>query len=196
MNLLSPGEAEYSGESISNLQLENKTIQNKRFEECIFENCSFISCQIKNCTFIDCEIRGCVLSALKPTNSRFVSIIFDGTKAVGIDWTQLRELRDISIKNSSVDYGNFRLLNLEHMSIVNSTAIEADFTEAVLKGSDLSGTDFGHAVFSKTDLTNVDLRHAKNYQIDVYNNTLKKAKFSFPEAVNLLITSDIKIEYE
>jgi|SRR3989338_8309620 len=195
MNLLTVSDHEYTQKTITDLQYENETIENKKFDECVFKKCHFISCEIKNCIFIDCIFEDCVLSADLPTNSRFIDVSFKNSKIIGIDWTKAKELRNLIFKKSSVDYCNFRFLEIKGIKIEESTAVEADFTEAKMQSSTLTGTDFEKAIFFKTDLTKSDFRNSKNYNIDPLTNKLKEARFSYPEAINLLIHLDIKVDY-
>ena len=45
----------------------------------------------------------------------------------------------------------------------------------------------------RTDLTGADFRDAKNYVIHPALNKLSKARFSLPDAMNLLYCMDIEI---
>jgi uncharacterized protein YjbI with pentapeptide repeats len=72
---------------------------------------------------------------------------------------------------------------LREVYFTNTDLQEADFTE-----TDLLGT-----LFHQCNLTQSDFRNAKNYGINIQTNNLKKAKFSFPEAINLLKCLDIEI---
>lgn len=133
MNLTTTIQEEFSQETIENISYENECIQNKTFDECVFKKCNLISCQLKNCTFLHCTFEECVLSATSPINSRFIEPSFVHSKSIGVDWTSVKELRDLSFQDSSLDYSNFRYLDIQNIRILNSTAIEADFAEAKMK---------------------------------------------------------------
>jgi len=61
--------------------------------------------------------------------------------------------------------------------------IDANFDEV-----DLTGT-----IFHNSDLSKADFSNASNYDIDPKTNKIKKAKFSLPEALQLLRGFDITI---
>jgi uncharacterized protein YjbI with pentapeptide repeats len=86
------------------------------------------------------------------------------------------------------------MLKIPNTKITNSEAKKVDFIETDLSNSDLSNTDFEKSIFSKTNLFKTNLVGSKNYYIDTRNNNLKKARFSLPEALDLLNSLEIVIE--
>ena len=184
----------YYQERLSKLSSSNETIKNKEFEECEFNECSFVDCKFEKCKFINCKFISCTLSAVTPTDCRFVEVNFSSSKVMGIDWTKAQHIEDISFEACQINYSNFRLLKLPKLKVVNSEAKEVDFTETGLEGSDFSDTDFEGSVFSKTNLTKANFRGAKSYYIDARYNKVKKAQFSLPEALSLLNSLDVIID--
>src|SRR3990167_6735752 len=108
MDLLSKTETVFFQKSFSRLKLENQTMKNKEFEECTFEKCSFVQGAFESCRFTECTFNECVLSAIKPTNSLFVEVVFKDSKVIGIDWTKARRVHSLEFYKSQINYSNFR----------------------------------------------------------------------------------------
>lgn len=184
----------YFQQKFSGVSLTKKTIKSREFEECVFNKCSFIECRFEKCKFINCSFIDCNLSAIKPTNSSFMEVKFKNSKAVGFDWTKARDVRFLEFDNCKIDYSNFSFLKLPKLELINSQAKEVDFIETDLTDGRFKGTDFKKARFHKSNLTRADFRKTYNYSIDFRHNILKKAKFTLPEANNLLKCLDIILE--
>ena len=96
-------------------------------------------------------------------------------------------------KEKFLHYCNFSNLNLKKAAFLDSTLKECHFTEACLIEADFHNTDLSGSIFHSTDLFKADFSGAKNYEIDLRVNKVKKAKFSFPEALQLLLGFEIEI---
>jgi len=188
-------EDNFHQKKLNNLSLSNRSIRSKSFEECRFKRCSFVSCTFEKCRFIECHFVDCVLSAIKPVNSYFSDVSFKDSKVMGFDWTKTRDVKSLIFDHCDISYSNFSHLKLPQLQLTDSVAKEVSFIEASLKEGKFTGTDFKKALFHKTDLTKADFRKAKNYLIDFRHNVLKKAKFSFPEAIDLLKCLNIVVDY-
>lgn len=87
-------------------------------------------------------------------------------------------------------------LDLKHLTfedclIKEANFGEADLTDVVFARCDLTESDFLH-----TNLTGVDFRTSKNYAINLNDNKVEGAKFTFPEALSLLKSYNITIEFD
>jgi fluoroquinolone resistance protein len=177
------------------LSLENASVQFKIFEECEFTGCNFVSCKFKKCKFINCSFNDCTISDMVPFNCRFNEVKFARCKVMGVDWTKTEDLRGLDFSSCQINYSNFRMLKIPKTKLIVCEAKEVDFTEADLNQSDFQRTDFEKSLFFKTNLSQSDFRGAKNYYIDIKNNVIKKAHFSLPEAMSLLKSLDIIIDW-
>jgi uncharacterized protein YjbI with pentapeptide repeats len=124
---------------------------------------------------------------------RLQDILFEECKIVGVDFYKCEKLIHIQFKKSILQTCNFTDLKLKGISFSGSKIREGYFTNTELQESDFTDTDLLGTIFHQCNLTKSDFRNAKNYSIDLYSNNLKKAKFSFPEAINLLKSLDIEI---
>ena len=169
------------------------------FRECRFAHCSFSETVFRACVFDDCEFVECDLSLVKLPHSLFSTTRFEGSKIIGVNWTDARWAtarlwQPVRFEKCIIDHSTFLGLDLKGATFLECTAKDVDFRESDLTKADLTGCDLSGALFGGTNLTGADLRGARNYRIDPGGNTLKGARFSLPEAMSLLAGLDIEIE--
>ena len=66
------------------------------------------------------------------------------------------------------------------------------FAKCEMQMVNFMGTELHETKFYQCDLRKADFRDATGYKVDILGSRLKDAKFSLPEAVNLL--ADLKIK--
>lgn len=93
-----------------------------------------------------------------------------------------------------MDYTVFQGLNLTGARFINCSLKESDFYECNLSKSHFSKSLLSEANFNKANLSQADFRGAQDYFIDLRETNVKKAKFSLPEAIDLLKALDIVLE--
>jgi uncharacterized protein YjbI with pentapeptide repeats len=168
------------------------------FRECRFVRCCFSESVLRACVFDECVFVECDLSLVKLPHSVFSSTRFEGSKIIGVNWTEarwprLRLLVPLRFEKCVINHSTFLGLNLKGVRFTECTAKDVDFRETDLSEADFSGTDLTGAQFGSTNLTGANLRGARNYMIVPAGNTLKGARFSLPEAMSLLSGLDIEI---
>lgn len=184
----------YYQETFTALDVADEAVKSVTFEECVFAGCVFLATKLTECRFLACKFNDCTLSAVNPLNSRFDNVVFTSCKVIGIDWTKTQMFREITFKNSQLNYSNFRFMKVKQLKMPDCEVIDADFTEADLTNGDFHNSNFEKTRFMKTNLTGASFKGARNYTIDARCNTLKKTRFSYPEVVTLLQNLDIIIE--
>ncbi|MGI8549249.1 MAG: pentapeptide repeat-containing protein [Dehalococcoidia bacterium] len=191
----------YAQQRFLHVELVREKFSSIEFDACMFERCAFSECSFYRCTFLNCQFKNCDLSLIQVPNARFNSVHFKQSKLVGIDWTKAgtskadRLLMSVSFDECVLDYGSFLGLHLREMQLVNCSAREVDFSGADLTGATCAGTDFSASTFLHTNLEKADFGGARNYTIDPTANRIKGAKFTLPEALSLLRSFDIRIEF-
>ena len=184
---------EYAGLTFNGLLLKGKAVTSGLFSDCVFRNCELTGVSFRFCKFSDCSFESCNLSLLKAPAALFSGVSFKTSKLVGVNWTEaswpkIKLAVPVSFAGCMLNYSNFPGLSLAGTAMTGCTAKAADFREADLTGTDLSGS-----LFSNTDLSGADLTGARNYTIRISGNKVKGARFSMPEAIDLLYCLDIKI---
>lgn len=191
MTEITDDKKEYISAKFTDLLLPKQKFNSTSFEECTFRNCDFSESEFSECKFIDCQFLQCNLSILKVKSCRFSDVVFEDSKAIGIDWTRAEWPRiplfsPIKFFKCIINDSTFMGLDLNEIVIEECKAHEVDFREGSFCDANFSATDFTNSLFNETNLSGADFTEALNYQIDVNYNNLKGAKFSRHEAVCLL----------
>lgn len=192
---------EFYEKTFLDLHLEKETFENKEFENCQFTKCDFNEAKFLKCKFIDCEFNACNLSGVTLRMTSFSETIFEESKLIGINWTQARwsQLKlpsTIKFYKSNISHSSFYNLDLPETIIEQCKAHDVDFRECDLTSEIFTETDFEQSLFMHTNLFASDFTEAINYIINPLENNIKKAKFSLPDAMNLLIAFEIDINPE
>jgi uncharacterized protein YjbI with pentapeptide repeats len=135
---------------------------------------------------------------LKINHSSFFDIVFEECKVIGINWTtaawsRLKLSSPLKFNKCILNDSTFSGLYLSEIQMIECKAHDVDFREADCSQANFSYTDFHNSLFNHTNLTQANFCEAINYQINIYNNQIKQAKFTLPEAINLLTGLDIEI---
>lgn len=191
-------DSEFQGRHFERLDLAGAELRAKTFYDCEFAHCNLSEGKLIDCKFDDCRFVECNLSLARVKGSAFREVTFKSCKLVGIDWpsarwpsvalTGLVEF-DECILNSSSFFG----LYLQELKLEACQAHDVDFTEADCEYASFMQTDFTNSTFHQTKLVKADFTDAINYRIDVFTNKITGAKFSLPEAVNLLESLRIEL---
>lgn len=181
------------------LKLDEAELTGKVFENCSFARCSFVEAQIIGCKFINCEFKACHLSAVQIKNSSFMEVVFDECNLRGINWTKVKWpyialTSPVQFYRSNISHSSFYELNLKEIIIEECKAHEVDFRGADLSNGSFMNTDFEGSLFMHCKLQAANFTDAINYHISPVDNDIRKAKFSMPDAVNLLRCFDVVIE--
>lgn len=176
----------------------DEELSDKKFDDCEFIDCNFEKINITSCRFSNCIFLNCNLSLATIRGSTFMDVVFDNSKVVGINWTQAKwpsyKLNSpLSFYRCNISHSSFFELCLPQLIIESCKAHDTDFRSADLSNANLAYSDFYQSLFMHTNLTSADFSESVNYHIDIFQNSLKNATFSFPEAISLLDTLDIKI---
>ena len=190
---------EYSEQIFKKVEFSNKQIHTKEFIECRFIECDFSGSVFQNCKFKECKFQQCNLGLLKLIDSSFTNTLFEDSKVIGVNWTEISWPKiklscPIKFIKCDISLSTFIGLDLREIVIKECRACDVDFRETDLTKAELTYTDFAKSQFFETNLTSADLTHAKNYSIDIYQNKITKAKFTLPEALSLLDSIDIELK--
>jgi fluoroquinolone resistance protein len=193
-----------SGETYEDVNFERKKLDKTRIDSSTFANCRFVGCSLvaavlQSCRFLHCSFTDCDLSLLELTGSEFVSVAFEGSKLVGVDWTRVQSNRPalgkpLSFTSSILNQSTFIGLDLREIKLTDCVVHEADFRESNLTGAVFNQTDLQGSLFMDTNLSSADFRSARNYHIEPTKNNIRGARFSMPEAISLLNALDIELD--
>ena len=180
------------------LDLQGESLEDSRFVECRFSHCRFQNLELSHCSFYDCTFEDCTALGVSfrytdAKNNRFVRC-----SLLGVNWTELQKsgnaflpflsFEACTLKHNVFFHQRLKRMDFSFCDLGGSFFDECDLTESRFTGANLKGT-----LFSNNNLTGADFREAKDYAISLENNKLKKARFSFPDALNLLTALGIVI---
>lgn len=182
------------------LELSDASFDNYVFTECQFAGCTFESCTLAHCLFTDCSFSECTvinLRASKQSALRFAC--FTDCELIGVNWGQLisndKYPKPISsFQNSHLKYNIFPGMNFKKFNFEGNDISDSIFEECQLEESSFKGCVLQKTEFTGCDMRKADFRNASGYLIGLLSNKLSRAKFSFPEVMNLLTSLGIEID--
>ena len=99
-----------------------------------------------------------------------------------------------SLQDCRIKYCLFNDMSFPGYDFSSNEFSKCEFTECNLSKAVFARCRLEETSFSNSDLRGADFRRADGYVIDIHNNKLKGAKFSSPEALDLLASLQIEIE--
>lgn len=162
-------------------------LEKGEYENCSFNNCFFAHTDLSEVSFTECSLENCDLSMAKLTHTSFRDVTFSDCKLLGLRFDECNPfLLAFTFESCILNFSSFFRLKLKKTlfrdcRMQEVELVEADLSQAVFAGCDLSGT-----VFGKTVLEGADLSTAVNYTIDPELNRIAKAKFALNGLPGLL----------
>ncbi len=189
----------YSDKTFTDLIREQERIENIAFEDCVFENCKFSECTLVDCMFAECTFSHCSMADVRSINSHMAFTRFIQCALVGIDWQNWQSSGSISfplqtLKKCFLKYNIFSKMQFRKFDFMQSSIVHSTFSQCRLSECDFNGCDLKDTEYSDCDLQKSDFRKASGYNIDPTVNKIRGAKFSYPDAVNLLRAFHITVE--
>lgn len=164
------------------------------FSRCTFLGCDFSGLRWTSTRFEDCTFRDCNLSNTVVDHTRFDGVRLEGCKLVGLNFGAIDPLTfGLSLDRCVLRYVNFSQLRWKNALVTDCDALDSDFRGAQMVGADFRRSRFRGCRFHAADLQKADFSHCEGYDLDVRTENLRKAKFSLPEALNLLSPFDLEV---
>jgi uncharacterized protein YjbI with pentapeptide repeats len=164
------------------------------FSKCTFTGCDFSGLRLASTRFEDCRFTDSNLSNIVVDHTRFDDAAFTRCKLVGLNFGLSDPLTfGLSLTQCLLRYVNFSQLRWKRAILTDCDAFDSDFGGAKLLGADLTRTRFHACRFTGADLSGADFSHATGYDLDVRTEKLTRAKFTLPEAMNLLAPFGVDI---
>ena len=186
-------------EQFTNLNIAEETINDREYVDCRFENCAFEALTLVHCRFTDCVFINCTINDIKTKSSEVKFAQLHNCSIRGVNWGLLMPTGGFGepidkLENCSLKYNHFMRMNFRRFNWTGSSITGTTFAECNLQESNFSGCDLTDSEFFRCNLEKADFRDSKDYRIDVPGCQMKNARFSMPEAVNLLYSLGIKVD--
>ena len=139
-----------------------------------------------------------LLTGLRSTHSSVQSLDFEDCRLNEIEWAPLMSNGAFpdpihTLKECSLKYNTFTEMNFNRFDFSDGNEIVGSmFAKCEMQLANFKGVELHETEFYQCDLRKADFRDATGYKVDILGSRLKDAKFSLPEAVNLL--ADLKIK--
>ena len=193
---------EYCGETFSKIERAGGELSGVLFEDCLFTGCRLTDALVHRCLFTGCRFESCKVVAPQFQGVQMLSCDFDHCDLSGVDWSALMDQRKLEM--GFLPFDSLRDCSLRHcvffgLDLKGFDFSKADLSGAVFDGCNLKGASFSQcrlqgASFAQNDLSDGDFRGATEYFFSLEGNRVKNARFSLPEAVNLLAALGIVVE--
>jgi fluoroquinolone resistance protein len=186
------------GERFTGLSFAGEVFESCDFADCVFVDCSFTKCELDHTTLNECRFVRCEITGLRSVSSSVQSLDFEDCRLQEIEWAPLLSSGAFpdpihTLKDCSLKYNTFTEMNFNRFDFSNGNEIVGSmFAKCEMQLVNLKGTELHETEFYQCDLRKADFRDATGYKVDILGSRLKDAKFSLPEAVNLL--ADLKIK--
>ena len=184
----------FEGERFENISLSEEVIEGYEFVDCRFLNCSFEKCKVLQCSLSECRFESCSMTEISGqySDARFLEL--DKCALVGIDWSAWKSSGRFGTAISRITDCKIKYNTFTEMAFPKFDFSGSMFAKANLSGSSFRGCDLADTEFFQCDLRKSDFRQASGYKVDVLSCQVKGAKFSYPEAINLLHYLGISVE--
>ncbi len=186
------------GSVFKGLSLEWEVLTDLEFSGCRFEGCTLEHTRLVRCRFESCTFSGCRAAELDCKDSILLDCAFENCHLTGINWDALCGggfMAPIeTLDHCHLKYNYFTEMNLSGFDFSGSEILSSLFADCDLSKSKFNLCPLEQTEFFRCDLTGADFRQAAGYRIDLETNKLKKARFSFPEVVDLLNGLGIRID--
>lgn len=178
---------------------QDQSLKDINFYNCTFTNCTIQDIMIRDSSFKQCNFVKCTVSNVIFNHTFCVDSSFEDCSLIGINWEHLLNNNYLfnpfnSLSNCVLKYNVFYNLKLREFDFS-----DCDLTGAIIENCHLENGSFYNCnlretLFTNNNLSACDFRKASNYFIDPITNIIKHAKFSFPDAMNLLNGFEIEID--
>lgn len=194
-------EKDFENETFENLTFTYEKFEDCRFSDCTFKDCLFEEAELSQCIFSDCTFINCTVTKLKASlHSELKQCRFIGCRLTSINWSEVMPSEGFSdpieaLQDCCLKYNTFTEINFRKFDFSGNEITESIFAECMLSESRFKDCRLDRTEFYRCDMQKADFRKASGYQVDIISCKMKNAVFSFPEAVELLGSIGVKVEY-
>ena len=181
------------GRAFRDLDLRDREISEKVFRDCTFTNVIFAEARLRECRFEDCLVGLSDWTLAKVYGTSMRGVKFEGSKLMGIDWSDGHRSLDASFKECVLDYCSFVQIDMRKSAFKDCRMLEVNFTEANLTEADFSGSNLDRCQFHRTNLSRANLAGATNVRLNPNENKVKGATLSLDAAIGVVTAMGIYV---
>jgi fluoroquinolone resistance protein len=181
------------GRAFRDLDFRGSEISEKVFRDCTFTNVIFAEARLRECRFEDCVVGLSDWTMTKVYGTAMRGVKFEGSKLMGIDWSDGHRSLDATFKECVLDYCSFVQIDLRKSVFKDCRMLEVNFTEANLTEADFSGSNLDRCQFHQTNLSRANLAGATNVRLNPTENKVKGATISLDAAIGVVTAMGIHV---
>lgn len=192
-------ETYFEGETFRELSFSGERFAGLTLVDCAFERCTFEGCVLSRCTLTQCRFVSCRVTEPKLEYSQAKFLELTDCALTNVNWAlllpsggfgePLERLSDCRMKYNYFTNMDLRKFDFQGSELTACLFGDCNLAEARFHGCGLTDTEF-----FRCGLEGADLREAVGYKVDVLTCGLKGARFTLPEAANLLNSLGIRLE--
>lgn len=186
-------------QTFEGFSLESGVLVDRDFVDCHFVSCTLTDCTLVRCSFSGCRFEKCRISNLKTEGSQMKFSEFSNCDLVGIEWQGLAPNGKFAgplakLQACRLTYNTFAELKLNKFDFSGAEITRSIFAKCELVEANFRACKLGETEFFQCDIRKADFREATGYQIDIMENKMKAARFSYPDAICLLDSLELRID--
>jgi uncharacterized protein YjbI with pentapeptide repeats len=181
------------GKVFRDLDFRSGEISERVFRDCTFTNVIFAEARLRECRFEDCVVGLSDWTMAKVYGTAMRGVKFEGSKLMGIDWSDGHRSLDASFRECVLDYCSFVQIDMRKSVFTDCRMLEVNFTEANLAEADFSDSNLDRCQFHQTNLSRANLAGATNVRLNPTENKVKGAIISLDAAIGVVTAMGIHV---
>ncbi|WP_342374820.1 pentapeptide repeat-containing protein [Myxococcus stipitatus] len=175
----------FANETFEGVDLQGLELRDKEFYRCTFESCQLQESRWQRTVFEACVVRGSNVTRARFLSTGLREVRFEGSKLMGIDWSDLSSNPELSFQECGLSYCSFVGLSLRKTPFLKCVARESNFYDLDLTDADFTGSDLGGSNFRGCMLLRADFSDTTGVFLDPSVNKLKDTRVPIETAVGL-----------
>ena len=184
----------FADRTFTDLVLEAADLSGKELQRCTFHRCKLPATRWARSKLEECRFEHCDLTRMAPQELALREVVFQDSKLMGVDWTDLGPLPNASFEACDLRYASFVKLKLRATKFLRCTARESNFIDVDLTEADFSGTDLTDSTIRGCTLAKTNFSRATGVLFDVQHNRVKGARIGLEAALAMARSAGMVVE--
>ena len=179
----------------SKITVLNQLSYDTEYFDCEFIGLNLDEVNLSGCVINDCVFRDCNLSNVSLINSSLNEVSFKDCKVLGFNFNTLRSISGLKFNDSNLSFCILNSMKTRDIEFISCKLDDSDFSEGQFESLSFEKSKLSRVNFSNSNLLNCNFSYASDYFIDPRFTRIKGSTFSMPEALGLLDSFEIKINF-
>jgi fluoroquinolone resistance protein len=172
----------FEDESFEGIDVAGVDLGGKEFFRCTFRNGRLQETRWPGARLEDCLFQTCDLTGAQPKKLALRGVKFQGSKLMGIDWTEAGANPTVEFSDCSLRYCSFVGNNLRATPFRRCAMAEAAFSDVSLVKAIFDECDLAGARFEGCDLAGADFTRSQGVFFEPTKNRVKGARIPLETA--------------